>query len=90
MVQGKGWTEAGKVIVDGVIAGVRGDVLVLGSRVVRQPLTVHNFNVANTPNYCGGMDGARAHTASCSPDIRTSTWTRVSSIDGRRQLSRKR
>lgn len=78
-VQGKGWTEAGKVAVDDVIAGVGGDVLVLGNRVVRQPLTVHNFSVANTPNYFIGLDGLWAHNAECKLDVIREKWKDLTS-----------
>lgn len=65
-VQGKGWTEAREVVIDDVVAGQRGDILVTSNEVVRRALRVHNFSVATTPNYFVGPDGIWVHNAKCS------------------------
>ena len=64
-VQGKGWTEAHAVVEDDVIAGQRGDVLVIDNEKINQPLRVHNFSVARTPSYFVGPDWLWAHNAKC-------------------------
>lgn len=65
-VQGKGWTEAHAIDVDDVIAGQRGDVLVIDNEKVDRPLPVHNFSVAITPSYFVGPDWVWVHNAKCS------------------------
>jgi hypothetical protein len=64
-VQGRGWTEAKDVAQGDVLASLQGDVLVRGNVEVTQPLRVHNFSVANTPNYFVGESGLWAHNAKC-------------------------
>jgi hypothetical protein len=64
-VQGKGWTLAKDVTDDDVIAGLRGDALVLRNTAVAQPLRVYNFSVASTANYFVGFGGVWAHNAKC-------------------------
>ncbi|MEC5217622.1 hypothetical protein RCH09_002582 [Actimicrobium sp. GrIS 1.19] len=79
-VQGKGWTLAKDVTDDDVIAGLRGDALVLRNTAVAQPLRVYNFSVASTENYFVGVGGVWAHNAKC--DIltnRTPLWTSTKS-----------
>lgn len=65
-VQGKGWTIAGEVAEDDIIAGRNSDVLVLKNTQVKQPLHVYNFSVANTPNYFAGQGEVWVHNAKCS------------------------
>lgn len=64
-VQGKGWTVAGKVAEDDVIAGRNGDLLVLDNTEVRESLRVYNFSVANTPSYFAGQGELWVHNAKC-------------------------
>ena len=64
-VQSKGWTLAKDVTDDDVIAGLRGDALVLRNTVVQQPLRVYNLSVASTENYFVGVGGVWAHNAKC-------------------------
>lgn len=64
-VQGKGWTEAKAVVAGDVLAGAKGDVLVVRNDVVSRPLRVFNFGVAGTSNYFVGTAGIWAHNARC-------------------------
>ncbi|GAA4018640.1 polymorphic toxin-type HINT domain-containing protein [Actimicrobium antarcticum] len=64
-VQGKGWTEARHITDDDVIAGQRGDALVLRNDAVALPLQVYNFSVAGTDGYFVGAGGVWAHNAKC-------------------------
>lgn len=63
-VQGKGWTPAKEVVEGDVLAAREGDQLVRSNAAVPLPLAVHNFSVANTPNYFVGVAGLWAHNAS--------------------------
>lgn len=62
-VQGKGWTPAKDVAEGDVLAAREGDLLVRSNAAVGKPLVVHNFSVANTPNYFVGEAGLWAHNA---------------------------
>lgn len=64
-VQGKGWTPAAEVTDEDVLASLTGDVLVLSNRAVAEPVRVHNFSVAKTPNYFVGSSGLWVHNAKC-------------------------
>ena len=63
-VQGKGWTAVKEIERGDSIASINGDVLVVHNVRKREPLTVHNFSVANTPNYFVGASGLWSHNAS--------------------------
>ena len=64
-VQGKGWTEVKDIKRADPIATKEGDVLVLSNTKINEPIQVHNFSVADTPNYFVGQSGIWAHNVSC-------------------------
>jgi hypothetical protein len=73
-VQGKGWTEVKNVTDDDIIAGQNGDTRVLSNEVVRQPIRVYNFSVAQTPSYFVGKGAIWAHNAACRVNLYTLAW----------------
>ncbi len=78
-VQGKGWVLAQDVVEDDVLAGARGDTLVLGNTAVAQPLMVYNFSVAKTESYFVGHGGVWAHNAKCDITLHSKPWKDLTS-----------
>lgn len=74
-LQGKGWTEAHKLVPGDIIASEQGDTMILANDVVRQPLRVYNFSVENTPNYFVGAGQVWAHNSKpCDIEILTKNF----------------
>lgn len=74
-LQGKGWTEAHKLVPGDIIASEQGDTMVLANDAVRQPIRVYNFSVEHTPNYFVGSGQVWAHNArACSIEIKTKKY----------------
>ena len=64
-VQGKGWTEVKDIQRADPIATKDGDVLVISNTKINEPIQVHNFSVAHTPNYFVGRSGIWVHNTHC-------------------------
>lgn len=81
-LQGKGWTEAGKVVEGDIIASEQGDAMVIANEAVRQLLRVYNFSVANTPNYFVGNGLVWAHNArACNIGIKTNNYKTLDAFE---------
>jgi len=77
-LQGKGWTEAHKLVPGDVIASEQGDTEVVANQAVAEPLRVYNFSVANTPNYFVGAGQVWAHNAKpCSINVLVKNWQKL-------------
>jgi len=74
-LQGRGWTPAGQVQVDDVLAGERLDSLVIANEAVPESVRVYNFTVARTANYFAGMVPVWVHNASpCALELDSKPW----------------
>jgi len=81
-VQGKGWTEADKLVPGDIIASEQGDAEVVANEAVRAPLRVYNFSVANTPNYFVGTGQVWVHNARvCSIEIKTKPYKQLDTFE---------
>lgn len=77
-VQGKGWTEAARIVPGDVIAGDEGDSTVTANDVVRQPLRVYNFSVEHSASYFVGSGHTWVHNAGpCSIALYTKAWNKL-------------
>jgi hypothetical protein len=77
-LQGKGWTEASKLVEGDIIASEQGDTMVVANEAVRQPLRVYNFSVEHTPGYFVGAGQVWAHNAGpCSIELYTKAWSKL-------------